>query len=124
MAKEHRYAVYIAANATRLLYVGMSSDLRNRMWKHKNKTFEGFTANWNVCRLVYYEIYEDVRSAINREKQLKGWRRDKKIALIEKMNKNWQDLSEEWFEKPKVNDNGVVLRLRAKERRSAQDDSC
>jgi putative endonuclease len=112
MAKEHWYAVYIVANATRLLYVGMSSELRSRMWKHKNKQYEGYTSNWNVCRLVYYEVYDDVRSAINREKQLKRWRRDKKIALIEKVNLNWHDLSEEWFQEPKDN-KGIAPRLRS-----------
>jgi putative endonuclease len=89
----------------------MSSDLRGRMWKHKNKLFEGYTSNWNVCRLVYYEISDDVRKAINREKQLKGWRREKKIALIEKVNQNWHDLSEEWFEEHRNNSKGLAPRL-------------
>jgi putative endonuclease len=101
MRKEHRYAVYIVANATKLLYIGFTSDLRHRMWEHKNKEFEGFTSNWNTCRLVYYEIHGEVANAIRREKQLKGWTRKKKIALIESVNKNWHDLSEEWFEEPK-----------------------
>jgi putative endonuclease len=101
MPKEHRYAAYIVTNATKLFYVGMSSDLRNRMWKHKNKEFEGFTSNWNVCRLVYYEVFEHVADAIRRERQWKGWTRKKKIALIESKNLNWHDLSEEWFEEPK-----------------------
>ena len=114
MAKEHRYAVYIVTNATRLLYVGLSSDLRHRMWQHKEKEFEGYTANWEVFRLVYYEAYEHVANAIRREKQLKGWTRKKKIALIESVNRNWHDLSEEWFEEPKNNTKGIALRLAAK----------
>ena len=101
MVKEHRYAAYIVSNATKLLYIGMSRDLRHRMWQHKNKEFEGFTSNWTVCRLVYYEIFEHVTDAIRREKQWKGWSRKKKIALIESKNLNWHDLSEEWFEEPK-----------------------
>ena len=113
MTKEHRYAVYIVTNATKLLYIGMTSDLRHRMWQHKQKEFEGYTANWAVCRLVYYEIYGHVTSAIRREKQLKGWTRKKKIALIESVNKNWHDLSEEWFEEPTSNSKGIALRLAA-----------
>jgi putative endonuclease len=96
-----------------VLYVGMSSDLRGRMWKHKNKQLEGYTSHWHVCRLVYYEVFDDVRNAINREKQLKRWRRDKKIALIENVNLNWHDLSDEWFEEPKVNNKGIAPRLRS-----------
>ena len=96
--KEHRYHVYIVANATRLLYIGFTSDLRKRMWQHKNKKFAGYSSHFRVCRLVYYETFGQVHDAIAREKQLKRWRREKKIALIEASNRNWDDLSEGWFD--------------------------
>jgi putative endonuclease len=96
--KEHRYYVYIVANATRVLYVGFCGRLKTRIWQHKTKAFEGFTSKWNVCRLVYYETYQDVHRAIAREKQIKRWRREKKIGLIESKNPNWHDLSDGWYE--------------------------
>lgn len=96
--KEHRYAVYIMASRSHVLYVGVTSDLAHRVFQHKNHSFEGFTAKYNVERLVWYERYQDVRHAIIREKQLKGWIRAKKIRLIEASNPTWQDLSEEWGE--------------------------
>jgi len=95
---EKLYYVYIIANATRVLYTGMGSNLHRRVWQHKEKAFEGFTSHFNVCRLVYWESFDDVRKAIGREKQIKRWRREKKIALIEKMNPNWHDLSDGWYE--------------------------
>ena len=76
----------------------MTNDLQRRVYQHKNKLIEGFTTKYNVNRLVYYETFGDVRDAIAREKQIKGWLRKKKIALIESTNPKWQDLSEEWVE--------------------------
>lgn len=99
--KEHRYYVYIIANATRLIYIGFTSNLRKRIWEHKNKRFAGYSSHFHVCRLVYFEVHGEVNLAISREKQLKRWRREKKIALIEMKNRNWDDLSREWFEEPK-----------------------
>jgi len=96
--KNHRYYVYIIANATRILYTGFTSKLRERVWKHKTKMLEGFTGHFHVCRLVYFESYDDVRRAIGREKQIKGWRREKKIKLIEMTNPNWHDLSDGWYD--------------------------
>ena len=96
--KSHRYYVYIIANATRILYTGITSKLRDRVWKHKNKSLEGFTSHFRVCRLVYFESYDDVRRAIGREKQIKRWRREKKIKLIEMANPNWHDLSDGWYD--------------------------
>jgi putative endonuclease len=93
---EHRYYVYIAASRTRVLYVGVTSNLEGRIAQHRNKTFAGFTAHYNCNRLVWFACYGEVRRAIAREKQLKGWTRAKKIALIEKMNPTWIDLSEDW----------------------------
>ena len=74
--KEHLYYVYIIANATRILYTGLTSNLHQRVWKHKNKMLDGFTSHFQVCRLVYFESFDDVRRAIDREKQIKRWRRE------------------------------------------------
>ncbi len=90
------YYVYIMTNKSRTLYTGMTSDLKKRVWEHKQKLVEGFTKKYNISRLVYWEETGDVRSAIIREKQIKGWLRAKKIALIETMNTEWKDLSEDW----------------------------
>ncbi len=98
MRKEYRFYVYIAASLSGTLYVGMTNDLRRRMWQHKNKWFEGFTAEHGVDRLVYWESFQDVHRAIARETQLKNWVRRKKVALIESMNPEWKDLSREWYE--------------------------
>ncbi len=90
------YFVYIMANRTRILYTGVTNNLERRVYEHKNSITPGFTSKYDLHRLVYYETYLDVRDAIAREKQIKGWLRAKKIALIESVNPKWQDLSEEW----------------------------
>jgi putative endonuclease len=79
-----------------VLYIGVTNSLEKRMWQHKNKTISGFTKKYNCDQLVYFEIFERIESAIAREKQLKGWIRAKKNALIARMNPDWQDLSAEW----------------------------
>ncbi|MGD1992433.1 MAG: GIY-YIG nuclease family protein [Anaerolineae bacterium] len=91
-----QYYVYIATNASRTLYVGVTNDLERRIDEHKRKEGSKFAAKYNITQLVCYEAYGDVRDAIAREKQLKRWRRSKKVALIEKMNRAWRDLSEDW----------------------------
>ena len=92
------YYVYILASKRNgTLYVGFTNDLRRRMYEHKNGIIEGFTKKYGVNRLVYFEESAEVNAAIRREKQIKGWRRDKKIALIESTNPDWEDLSKEWF---------------------------
>jgi putative endonuclease len=93
-----QYFVYILTSKSGTLYTGMTNNLERRVHQHKHKLIEGFTSKYNVNRLVYYETYRDVRDAIDREKQIKGWRRSKKIALIETMNPKWQDLSAGWYE--------------------------
>jgi len=93
---EHRYYVYILASKSRTLYVGITSDLGTRIREHRSGIYGGFTADYKVHRLVYYEQFQRVQAAINREKQLKHWRREKKIALIERDNPTWEDLSAEW----------------------------
>ena len=98
--KEHAYFVYIVANATRQLYTGFTNSMRVRMIQHKRKDHDdGFTTHWSSCHLVYFEKTEDVHRAIARENQIKRWRREKKIWLIESKNPNWHDLCEEWGEK-------------------------
>ena len=90
------YYVYILANwNNRVLYVGVTNDLVRRLYEHNNKLVDGFTKRYNVHKLVYYEYCTDPEAAIRREKQLKSWRREKKIALIERMNPYWKDLGEE-----------------------------
>jgi putative endonuclease len=93
-----RYYVYIMTNRSRTLYTGMTNDLRRRVWQHKQKRIEGFTKRYNITQLVFYEETPDVHAAIAREKQIKGWVRRKKIALIEESNPEWNDLSKDWYE--------------------------
>src|SRR5215470_16609357 len=93
---EHKYWVYIVSSLTGTLYIGITGDLYTRICQHKAGEIEGFSSTYGCVRLVYYEAFDDVRKAIAREKQIKRWRRDKKIAIIEKMNPRWQDLAETW----------------------------
>ena len=90
------YYVYIMTNKSRTFYVGMTNNLERRVSEHKQKLIEGFTKRYNITLLVYYETFSDVRAAIAREKQVKDWRREKKMALIESMNPTWKDLSADW----------------------------
>jgi putative endonuclease len=80
----------------KVMYTGVTGDLEQRVYQHKHKVFEGFTKKYNICKLVYYDSMSDVRAAIAREKEIKGWRRSKKNALVEEMNPTWEDLSLEW----------------------------
>jgi putative endonuclease len=79
------------------LYTGVTDDLKRRVYQHKNKLIDGFTKKYNITRLAYYEETGDIKAAIAREKQIKGWLRKKKFALIESLNPKWQDLSEGWY---------------------------
>lgn len=79
------------------LYAGVTNDLMRRVYEHNNKMVEGFTKKYNITKLVYYEETNDIQAAIAREKQIKGWLRSKKIVLIESVNPQWKDLSENWF---------------------------
>jgi len=88
--------VYLLANKPNgTLYLGVTSDLRQRVWEHKNDLVEGFTRKYHVHRLVWYELHETMYAAISREKNLKNWKRDWKIALIERENPGWRDLYKE-----------------------------
>jgi putative endonuclease len=91
--REHHYWVYMLASHSHRLYIGVTNDLKRRLIEHKTKESDGFTAQYNIDKLVFYEYYQDIRLAIAREKQLKGWRREKKIVLIEEYNPVWEDLS-------------------------------
>ena len=93
------YYVYILTNRSKTLYTGTTNDLHRRWYEHKQKLIPGFTQKYNINRLVYYEETSDVREAIAREKQIKGWLRSKKLALIESKNPEWRDLGADWFEK-------------------------
>jgi putative endonuclease len=84
-------------NASRTLYTGVTNDLARRVYEHKNKLVPGFTSKYNINRLAYFEETPDIQSAITREKQVKGWLRQKKVDLIEGLNPDWKDLSEDLF---------------------------
>jgi len=89
------YFVYILTNdRDHLFYIGVTNDLSRRLYEHRNELIDGFTKKYHIHKLVYYEICTEPEAAIRREKQLKTWRREKKIALIEKMNPKWKDLGE------------------------------
>ena len=91
------YYVYILSNKRdSVLYIGVTNDLERRLYEHKNDLIDGFTKRYNVHKLVYYETTTDVTAAIEREKQLKGWSREKKDALIDTVNPGRKDLSKEW----------------------------
>ena len=88
-----QYYIYIMTNKINsTLYTGVTNDLKRRVYEHKNKLVEGFTKKYNIDKLVFYEIYDDINNAIAREKQIKSGSRAKKIALIEEMNNQWNDL--------------------------------
>lgn len=91
------YYVYILSNETnKVLYIGMTNDITRRLYEHKNKLVKGFTSRYNLKKLLYVETTDDVNSAIEREKTLKKWRREKKEFLIKTINPNYMDLSKEW----------------------------
>ena len=92
-----QYYVYIMTNRSKTLYTGVTNDLVRRVYEHKNKMIDGFTRKYKLTQLVYFEETTDVQAAIAREKQIKGWLRSKKVALIESENPQWNDLSEGWY---------------------------
>jgi putative endonuclease len=92
----YKFWVYIVGSQTGTLYVGMTNNIERRMREHKSGEFEGFASKYGCNRLVYWESFDEVQRAINREKQLKGWTRAKKIGLLESMNPRWADLAEKW----------------------------
>ncbi len=92
------YWVYILASRSRVLYTGVTNDLARRVHEHKQGLIPGFTQQYRVTRLVYFEQFGDIGDAIAREKQIKGWVRARKLKLIEERNSAWADLAQNWFE--------------------------
>jgi len=95
-APMNTYSVYIMASKSRTLYTGVTNNLERRVLEHRRKLVPGFTARYNIDRLVFFEVCGDPRAAISREKQIKGWTRLRKVALIESLNRDWKDLSDGW----------------------------
>ena len=111
------YCVYVMTNRSKTLYVGVTNDLVRRVYEHKEKLVPGFTTRYNLTQLAYYEGTSDVTAAIRREKEMKGWLRRKKVALIESVNPDWEDLSAGWFERE-----GETLRFAQGDMGVAQGD--
>jgi putative endonuclease len=95
---EQSYSTYIMASRSHTLYIGVTGDLHKRVFEHKWREHDGFTARYHCDRLVWFENHQEVEKAIAREKQLKGWKREKKLALIEAGNPAWIDLSRDWYD--------------------------
>jgi putative endonuclease len=93
---DREYYVYILTNRSWTLYTGVTNDLTRRVWEHKNKWTKGFTSRYHIGKLVYFEMFSDIVDAIAREKQIKGWTRAKKWALVQAANPAWKDLSQDW----------------------------
>jgi len=98
MPREYHFYVYMLQSASRrAVYIGVTNNLHRRVFQHKTHEFEGFTDDYNAIRLVYWEKFGSIGNAIAREKQLKRWRREKKLWLIAKMNPQWRDLAADWY---------------------------
>lgn len=96
MEEKKQYFVYMMTNTTGMLYTGVTNDIERRVEEHKQKRIKGFTSRYNMTKLVYVESTDNVMDAIDREKQLKGWLRKKKVELINTLNPTWRDLIEDW----------------------------
>ena len=112
------YCVYMTASLTRVLYIAVTGSLERRILQHKEKTHAGFTSRYNVTRLVYWESFTDIRHAIAREKELNGWRREKKVALVNGFNPAWKDLLAEWY--GEIKRNAAALELLQKKNTQAR----
>ena len=127
MRPAKQFHVYIMTNRQRshVLYTGMTGNLTRRVWEHKNRVAEGFTSRYNLTRLVYYECFFYPDAAINREKEIKGWRRSKKIKLVESMNPRWDDLAQRWGDvyKPEFGGDSREIPRPAGENAGLQDDA-
>ena len=91
------YYVYTLASRSRVLYTGVTNNLTRRVWEHRTGLIPGFTRQYRIHRLVCFEVFQSVRAAIAREKQIKGWLRKKKVALIEERNPTWEDFAADWY---------------------------
>jgi putative endonuclease len=100
--------VYILSSQTRVLYTGSTNDLHRRMYQHKAGLFPGFTHEYHLTRLVYFECHASIGAGVERERKIKSWRRAKKLALIESINDGWLDLAADWF--PALSGQGPSLR--------------
>ena len=96
MSREYRFFVYIMASKSRRIYTGVTNNIERRAAQHKSGKIEGFTQRYRINRLVYYKAFRYVGNAIRREKEIKGWDRAKRVALIECENPTWDDLAESW----------------------------
>jgi putative endonuclease len=96
LSRENRYYVYIMASRSLNLYTGVTNSVYQRALQHKSGQIDGFTKKYNINRLVYYEMFMHIGNAIAREKQVKAWTREKRLALIKSMNPTWQDLARDW----------------------------
>jgi len=104
MPREHHYYVYIMQSSSRrALYIGMTNNLHRRVFQHKTQESEGFAGTYDAVRLVYWESFDDVHKTIAREKQLKNWRREKKLWLIAGMNPKFRDLATRWYKNETIN---------------------
>jgi putative endonuclease len=116
MPEQKIYFVYIMSNRSKTLYTGITGNLIQRVRRHKLGIASRFTTKYKVDRLVYFERFEDVHNAIEREKQIKGWLRVKKIALIVSVNPAWRDLSLEWVERHPYQPDGAAIKRRLSSR--------
>ena len=98
MSADKTYYVYIITNQSRTLYVGFTNNTRQRVLQHKEALVEGFTSRYKIDILIYFETFSDATSGIAREKQIKRWRREKKVRLIAQENPDWHDLSDGWYD--------------------------
>src|SRR5438067_1024749 len=98
MRERRRYFMYIMANESRMTYTGITNNLVIRVHQHKSKRIAGYTSRYNLTKLVHFEETDDVSAAIRREKEIKSWKRSRKIGLIEKDNPAWQDLAADWYD--------------------------
>ena len=96
MSREHRYFVYIMSSKSRRLYTGVTANIERRVAQHKAGEIKGFTQQYQINRLVYFEVFQLIANAIHREKEIKHWVRARRVALVEHDNPTWDDLSEEW----------------------------
>jgi len=98
MSASKTYYVYIMTNQSRTLYVGFTNNIQQRIMQHKEGLVEGFTSHYKIDTLIYFETFNDATSRIAREKQIKRWRREKKVRLINQENPDWHDLSDGWYD--------------------------
>jgi putative endonuclease len=94
--------VYILSNKSKTLYIGVTNDLQRRIYEHKHNLIDGFTKKYNLTSLIHFETFNNMRDAIKREKQLKNWHREWKINLIESINSDWKDFSEDFNSDPET----------------------